>query len=253
MTEAEWNACTDPQPMLAFLNGRISPRKQQLFAVACCLRVTDLIPTDASKECVLTTERYADSAADDAELERAVEASIAACSREPELRRQRGSPWSLVDVQAINAVSRVHRGNGQGTEHAAAAARAWDVCIKKARAGEAGYGVEADDFSQRLQDRTFRLERAMEYAGQADVLRDLLGLLPFRSIAMEQNWLAWNNGTVPKLARAIYEERSYDRLPILADALEDAGCTNADILSHCRQPGEHCRGCWVVDLLLGKE
>jgi hypothetical protein len=66
-------------------------------------------------------------------------------------------------------------------------------------------------------------------------------------------WAAWNDGTIPKLAQAIYEERAFDRLPILADALEEAGCDNADILAHCRQPGPHVRGCWVVDLLVGKE
>jgi hypothetical protein len=55
------------------------------------------------------------------------------------------------------------------------------------------------------------------------------------------------------LARMIYEERSFDQMPELADALEAAGCTDEDILAHCRGPGEHARGCWVVDLLLGKE
>ena len=64
---------------------------------------------------------------------------------------------------------------------------------------------------------------------------------------------AWRTATVTSLALAIYEERAFDRLPILADALEDAGCTNADILGHCRGGGEHVRGCWVVDLVLGKE
>ena len=58
--------------------------------------------------------------------------------------------------------------------------------------------------------------------------------------------------TVINLAQAIYDDRAFDRMPILADALEDAGCDNADILAHCRQPGEHFRGCWVVDLVLGK-
>jgi len=64
---------------------------------------------------------------------------------------------------------------------------------------------------------------------------------------------AWLTSTVTSLAQSIYQERAFDRLPILADALEDSGCTNPDILNHCRQPGEHVRGCWVVDLLLGKE
>ena len=65
-------------------------------------------------------------------------------------------------------------------------------------------------------------------------------------------WLAWNGGTVPRIAQAIYAERAFDRLPVLADALEDAGCANADVLAHCRSGGEHVRGCWVIDLLLGK-
>jgi hypothetical protein len=69
-------------------------------------------------------------------------------------------------------------------------------------------------------------------------------------VSIDGTWLA---PMVTKLALAIYEERAFDRMPILADALEDAGCTNQDILEHCRLPGEHARGCWVVDLLLAKE
>ncbi len=58
---------------------------------------------------------------------------------------------------------------------------------------------------------------------------------------------------MPKLAAAVYEERAFDRLPLLADALEDAGCTNAELLGHLRGPGPHARGCRALDLLLGKE
>ena len=65
----------------------------------------------------------------------------------------------------------------------------------------------------------------------------------------DPNWLT---PTVQSIAAAIYEDRTFDRLPILADALEEAGCTNADVLLHCRRPGEHVRGCWVVDLVLGE-
>ena len=63
----------------------------------------------------------------------------------------------------------------------------------------------------------------------------------------------WNHGTVARIAQAIHDERAFDRLPILADALEEAGCQDADILGHCRHPGPHVRGCWAVDLLLVKE
>jgi hypothetical protein len=73
---------------------------------------------------------------------------------------------------------------------------------------------------------------------------------PFRPISIAPSWLT---STVVALAKGIYNDRAYDRMPILADALQDAGCENADILNHCRGEGVHVRGCWVVDLLLGKE
>jgi len=73
---------------------------------------------------------------------------------------------------------------------------------------------------------------------------------PFRPVAVDSRWLT---ETVVTLAEGIHTERAFDRMPILADALEDAGCDNADILTHCRQPGEHVRGCWVVDLLTGRK
>jgi hypothetical protein len=79
-------------------------------------------------------------------------------------------------------------------------------------------------------------------------------LLPTpRGSALHPAWLAWNGGTVPRLAEAIYREEAFDRLPILADALEEAGCTDAGLLGHLRGPGPHVRGCFVLDLLTGRE
>ncbi len=75
---------------------------------------------------------------------------------------------------------------------------------------------------------------------------------PFHPIILDPPWLSWNGGAISSQANAIYADSAYKNLPILADALEDAGCDNADILSHCRGPGPHVRGCWVLDLLLGK-
>jgi hypothetical protein len=87
---------------------------------------------------------------------------------------------------------------------------------------------------------------------QITIFGDVFGN-PFRPVTVDPSWLAWNNATVIKMAEAIYNGRTFDRLPILADALEDAGCTNEDMLTHCRQPGEHVRGCWAVDLLTGRD
>jgi hypothetical protein len=97
------------------------------------------------------------------------------------------------------------------------------------------------------------IPRAHELRAQANLLRDIFNS-PFRALLfLKTSIAAWNDKTVPRLAQTIYEERAFEHLPILADALEEAGCTNLDILMHCRNPGEHVRGCWVVDLLLGKE
>lgn len=84
---------------------------------------------------------------------------------------------------------------------------------------------------------------------QAALIRDIFPL--FHSPHMDDAWLAWNDGAVRKAARAIYDGRAFDRVPLLADALEEAGCADAAILGHCRGDGEHVRGCWVVDLALG--
>jgi hypothetical protein len=87
----------------------------------------------------------------------------------------------------------------------------------------------------------------------ADGMRDLFGPLPFRKVRIQPAWLAANDGAVTALARTIYQERHWADVPILADALEEAGCANADLLDHCRAAQRHYRGCWVVDLILGKK
>jgi hypothetical protein len=93
------------------------------------------------------------------------------------------------------------------------------------------------------------LDRGREKKDHCDLLREVFAN-PFRRVSIRKDWLT---STVRQLAEAIYDGRSFDRLPILADALEDAGCTNADILAHCRGSGPHVRGCWVVDSLRAKK
>jgi hypothetical protein len=94
--------------------------------------------------------------------------------------------------------------------------------------------------------------RAIPPADQAKLLREIVGN-PFRWRYRRDEWLSYDHGLVHRFVQTVYYERDLDCLPILADALEDAGCDNAGILAHCRGPGRHVRGCWVVDLLLGKE
>jgi hypothetical protein len=92
------------------------------------------------------------------------------------------------------------------------------------------------------QPRTQQRERS----AQAAVLRDLVGPLPFRTVALDPAWLT---DRVADFARTIYEQGRFEELPILADLLEDCGCTDTDLLDHCRGPGPHFRGCWALDLV----
>lgn len=83
---------------------------------------------------------------------------------------------------------------------------------------------------------------------QCALIRDIFGN-PFRRVTFSPEW---RTDTAVALARQMYESRDFGAMPILADALQEAGCDNEDILAHCRGPGPHVRGCWVVDLVLGK-
>jgi hypothetical protein len=87
----------------------------------------------------------------------------------------------------------------------------------------------------------------------AKLLRDIFGPLPFRPIILDPAWLTWHDGLLVSMAQQMHESGDFTDLPILADALEEAGCQDQDILGYCRSGGEHVRGCWVVDLVLGKE
>jgi hypothetical protein len=90
------------------------------------------------------------------------------------------------------------------------------------------------------------------YRHQADLLRDIIGN-PFQPRNLDPVLLAWNGGLLPRIARSIYDQRSFDDMPILADALEEAGCRSEDVLHHCRGAGPHTGGCWLLDQLLGRE
>ena len=91
----------------------------------------------------------------------------------------------------------------------------------------------------------YRRERSY----QCELLRDIFGN-PFRLVIVDSSWLT---STVIAIAQTIYDEGRFEAMPILADALENVGCANDDILEHCRSGGEHVRGCWAVDLVLGKK
>jgi hypothetical protein len=228
VTESEWLACADPQPMLEFLQGKANERKLRLFAVSCCFRIMPLLVDSRSRTAVELAERFAEGTGSLRELCSAGEAA--------------DGLWNET------ALGDDDRFDDAGTDAVEAAAN----CTYPDNAGEAARmtahsAVSAMSYSGRQNS---------EQQAQADLLRDSFGN-PFRPVVLNSTW---RTPTVTALATAAYEERHLpagtldtQRLAILADALEDAGCTDEQILAHLRGPGPHVRGCWVVDLLLGKE
>jgi hypothetical protein len=234
MTEAEWLQA-DLEAKLQFLWGTASERKLRLFACACCRSVWDYLELPAARRAVEVAERFADGQASKRELADA-QRHLAGCikdnldgvARDAETGEVRDG---LLAAQLVVSPRLSVAMLGATAAHAANAIAAglyWQVWNDP--------GSESDDAYQ-------------EGIQQAQLLADIIGN-PFRPEVVSRRWLS---ATVVSLARAVYDEGQFQNLPILADALEDAGCDSADILNHCRQPGEHARGCWAVDLVLGRQ
>jgi hypothetical protein len=231
MTEAEWLACTDPNPMLEFLLGKGGERKLRLFACACCRRVWHLLADPRSRAVVEALEGFVDGTLAQEVLDRAADDAVFAAD---ELNAS-AEPLSIV---AASSASEWAQHGPETSAHAAACAAAYQ------RFGEVRPGTR---------DST-------ECAIQGDLIRCIFGNSFRPSPSTDPSLLIWNGSLIRTLSQTIYDERilpsgtlDADRLAVLADALEDAGCDNADILSHLRGPEPHVRGCWALDLLLGKE
>jgi hypothetical protein len=230
MTEAEWLIASDSLELLSLMesSGRSSERKTRLFVAAVCRRIWDLLEDGRSRGAVEVAERFADGLACGGELEAA---HAAAGARNREL-----VAWEPLEEAASVAVD-------------ACCPAAALVAYKAAmNARQARSTAELSDFNEELW-------RGEEEA-QCALLRCLVGN-PFRPVALDRACLT---PTITSLAQAAYEERGLPsgeldpaRLAVLADALEDAGYFEPALLGHLRSPDPHVRGCWALDLLLGKE
>jgi hypothetical protein len=271
MTEAEWLACAELMPMLIFLRGEVEPsdrepdprprlitgygdlisgegtrvtaRQLGRFAYKCCQGWWNLPLDQASRHLIANYQRFVAGEGSWGEF-------LASCQRMSDAAGRGERPlvntlafqWSLTPYGAAGLTQDL----------------AWvTACYQHRERIEELERTASDD--ERFAWGFFGYDFPEFGATARAVLQPLPSLLrevvgnPFRPVALDPAWLAWNHGTVPAIARRVYEERAFHDLPILADALEDAGCTEADILAHCRQPGEHVRGCWVVDLILRRE
>jgi hypothetical protein len=250
MTEAEWLTCTDPQPMLEFLRGKVSERKLRLFAVACCRRIWGLLTDSRDRQLVDTIERFADG--------HEAFGSVLSAWRNQLRSVPEQDQGSANDHYVRRLASDVVREIGWVTGNVPIVEVAQTACSAVAATAKdealAG-GLEASRVFPNppkiLADRAIsagKAARELEERAQVTLVRCIFDN-PFRTVIFNSAWRAAN---VTALAQSIYDERAFDRMPILADALEDAGCDNTQILEHCRSGGEHVRGCWVVGLVLGK-
>jgi hypothetical protein len=221
MTVAEWLSAPIRQLVQPLMDSQ-HQRRLRLFSCGVCRHYQHLITHERVRKALDRAERFAEGELSDATMEK----------------------WHL-EVRKITEEPTRKRLPEEGINRAVQ----W-ACLPSR------YGGYPESWSalvwqfRHVQKDEVRAEEVELVA--RTMLGDIYGHR-FRPCSIEPGWLAWNGGTVPKFAQGIYEERAFDRLPILADALEDAGCVDGDILNHCRGPGPHVRGCWVIDLILGKQ
>jgi hypothetical protein len=247
MTEAEWLACDDRKALQSFLlhhpyapRHRNIERRLKLHTCACCRLIWDTFPADVCRQGVVIAEAYADGEVGAAELVGA-HAVIQNLPQPASAGSKRvdtpfgsselptGPQWEA-QMASFYATSepggRYPAGETLGT---ASGAMHGPACV--IRAAKA-LGLRA---------KTRRTVLA--------IFRDVFGN-PFHPVSLD---LRWRTSDTLALGRRMYESRDFGPMPILADALQEAGCDNDDILHHCRQPGVHVRGCWVVDLVIDRE
>jgi hypothetical protein len=195
-------------------------RRLRLFGCACCRRVWEALPSESSRRAVEQVERFVDESRDRAAL--ATARRLAAQGHSQAGNRWKSAAWAACRI----------------TDHQAwLAAGAWRHA------------------SGKQTTTLIHTTPEQELAAQAALLRCLFGnpFLPSPVLAADLfTWhlLAWRDGLLVTTARRMYDARDFTELPVLADMLEDAGCKDEQVLAHCRGPGPHARGCFVVDGLL---
>jgi hypothetical protein len=245
-SEAEWLACTNPDTMLYYLQGSVSVRKYRLFAAACCRSIWHLMTDQRSRRLVEVVERHLENQATDDEWK---DASAAAHQAWADTSARLvpflyGLPEQELTPEQLGAGNVLH----------STTSAAWNLGYEAIRAQP---GAEGRAMAHAVAIETARAvhedyPNSPERPKQCDILRDIVGS-PFYQVSLPQAILEWSDRTILRMAQTIYDDRQFEILSILADALEEAGCHDTVIMGHCRQGGEHVRGCWLIDLLLNKE
>jgi hypothetical protein len=264
MTEHEWLVSTDPDAMLAVVSGTAGNRKRRLLAAACCravfadvrderfVRARELIARDADFEV-----RHEDVAAAEDDLQAMIaEAERAGNAAEADYDFEAGNVLCGCPLCAADERECLYPRNptldsdlGYRSLEAMAAS---ETVIAAGRAAAHALGVRPV-WHGLYHGTRYRVRPAGAplRSRLADLLREVFGN-PFRRVGVRAAGLAWNDGCVERIAQRIYDERAFADLPILADALEDAGCNHPALLTHLRSGRDHVCGCWALDILLNK-
>jgi hypothetical protein len=240
VTEDEWLDSRD----LRFLKqclfrkfDNISERRMRLFGCACCRRIWPMLVDDRTQRAVDVAESFADGS----------------------LSRKELAPARQDAFEAFREIQRATAGPGLAMAARAAAQTVVPNGIEAGRFG-ADYAAQATATARyygtgsanKQPIAVWYQQIEVERCAQVPLFRDVFGN-PFRPMKLDPSCLAWRQGAIPALARSIAEHLDFDRMPILAGMLEEAGCTATELLRHCREPAIHVRGCWALDCILGRK
>jgi hypothetical protein len=230
MTEAEWLACEDPVARAYLASPDQNDRKLRLFACACCRQLGTIIDDSNMALALLIAERFADREVSNAER-------IDAYKAVDRIAGSRDSDGKYINPDWLRAAMvSVRSALGFRNPKAAENTSSHVINCLLMKSGE-------------IDKPEYRIAIDRELLVQSFFVKDIFGN-PFRPVVFDP---VWRTSTALAIAQGIYDDRAFDRLPILADALQDAGCENDDILNHLRGDGPHVKGCWALDLVLGKE
>jgi hypothetical protein len=228
--------------MLECLRHKTTDRKLRLFAVACCRRIWHVLTDAKSRWAVEVAERFSDGLATEAELGKA-------CRNAAEAPQDPGYA-TAPPYSTISAIEHARIAASSASAHPANDATTMAIQVAGHAAIAASNLAWDENRGNWLGEMNSRLSG--ERLAQVRLLADILGPLAFRPVAIDPSVLAWNDRLVMRIAEAIYEKRQWGDMPILGDALMDAGCDSDEVVAHCRSGKEHVRGCWALDCLLDK-
>ncbi len=271
MTEAEWLDCIHPAAMLIHLRGEVSdkekaesrsrlhsgagelypgpspfasPARFTRFIVACAARMRHVPVGELTAKFLETFQSYAEG--------RATLDALRAHFSEMHAGRVKGQRRAADYLAFLGGETPLEAGHACWNLSGAAA---WALA-KDSIALTCKDTTEDDwfewSFSGGPPDPLYQATARAEGCAQAELLREVIGN-PFRPTRVDLTWLRWNDGVVVRLARQIYADNTFDQIPLVADALEDAGCSERHILDHLRGASAHVRGCWAVDLILAQD